>query len=123
MTETQQMALDLVLILHRSMDWEVWRPKILKYWSVLQEAVAASAYTNNLAAWLNSVCSQMSITTPGATADDRARLEAILNAGEDRAVLRCLRTETQFIVVSARVATEARRAEYRARQEQEGEDA
>lgn len=106
MNDTQRAATDMVLILHRSMDWDIWGKKRLKYWDTYQEAVAACAYTNSLAAWLNSVCLQMSIVTPGRNDTDRAHLEGILNSNQDDRLLDCLRFETVRVFLAARVAIE-----------------
>lgn len=109
MNETQAMAVDLVLILHRGMNWDTWGTKRLAYWDILQEAVAESAYVPTLAAWLNSICGRMDIRAAGRNSADRARLEVILNSGQDAALLRVLRTETQFIILAARVAVESQK--------------
>lgn len=99
----KQQAADLLAIVHLSMNWDVWGTKRLKYWDVFQENVAASAYTDNLAKWLNTLCNRMSVLTPGRNEKDRVRLEEILNGGHDRAQLKLLREETQLLVLMVRV--------------------
>lgn len=101
--DLKQQAADLLAIIHLSMNWDVWGSKRLKYWDVFQENVAASAYTDNLARWLNTLCNRMSVLTPGRNEKDRDRLEQILNSGNDRALLKLLREETQLLVLMVRV--------------------
>lgn len=109
MNEDQQAGVNLLMILHRSMDWDVWGSKRLKYWDVFQENVAAAAYTNSLAKWLDRFCQRMSVTTPGRNDGDRDALNAILNSGHDKALLKVLRDETQLLVLSVRVAQQEKK--------------
>lgn len=101
--DLKQQAADLLAIIHLSMNWDVWGSKRLKYWDVFQENVAASACTDNLARWLNTLCNRISVLTPGRNEKDRDRLEQILNGGNDRALLKLLREETQLLVLMVRV--------------------
>lgn len=110
--ELKQMVADLLLIVHLSMDWSVWGSKRLKYWDVFQENVAAAAYTDNLAKWLNQLCQRMSVLTPGRNEKARARLEEILNSGNDRALLKLLREETQLLVLMVRVAQQEKKVQW-----------
>lgn len=48
----------------------------------------------------------------GKTADDRAEVEHIANAGNDRAILKLLRDETTLLVLMVRVANQERRDEW-----------
>jgi hypothetical protein len=48
----------------------------------------------------------------GKNAEDRAEIERIANAGNDRAILKLLREETTLIVLMVRVANQERREEW-----------
>ena len=116
MNEIEQQGVDLLAIMHRSMDWDVWGSKRLKYWDVFQENVAAAAYTNSLAKWLDRFCNRMSVTTPGRNDADRTALNAILNGGQDKLMLKCLREETQLVVLAVRVAQQEKKEQAQAAQ-------
>ena len=103
MNQAQEQAADLVMILHRSINWDIWGKLRRRYWTALEENLTGAAYTTSLPKFLNSICSKMSIDTPGRNAKDRQRLDEILNAGQDRAVLRVFREEVQLPVLTVRV--------------------
>jgi len=114
MNETQtpqQAAADLVLILHRSMDWDTWGKKRLKYWEIYENVVTSAAKTtNSLTRWLNSVCSRMGIVAPGRNEADRTRLQAIISSGRDRELLKVLREEPQLVILLVRAHQEDKKA-------------
>lgn len=113
--DDRQAAATLVLILHRSMDWDLWGKKRLKYWDIYENAVTSAARTtNSLTRWLNSVCSRMSITAPGRNDADRQQLNALLNAGRDAAVLKVMRNEPQIVILLVRTHQEDKKAAARA---------
>ncbi len=79
----------------------------------------AAAYTDSLAKWLNTLCARMSVSIPGRNEQDRARLEAILNSGQDRALLKLLREQTQLLVLMVRVSQQTKKDEAAARAAEE----
>ena len=109
--QLRQQAAQMVLILHRSINWDIWGSKRLRYWGILQDTITSKAYTNSLARWLNGVCQAFDIHTPGWNAEDRQYLEVVLNSGQDRALLKLLREETQLIVLMVRVVQQEAREE------------
>lgn len=73
----------------------------------------AAAYTSNLGKFVNSICSKLQAQIE--TKDSMA-IEAILNGGNDRALLKLLREETTLLVLMVRVANQERREEWEAAQ-------
>lgn len=71
----------------------------------------SAAYTNNLAKFANSLCGRLAATI-GTRKEERAECEAILNSGQDRALLKLMREETTLIVLMVRVAMQERRELY-----------
>jgi hypothetical protein len=73
--------------------------------------VRSAAYTNNLAKFINQLCLKLNADA-GKSADDRAEVEHIANAGNDRALLKLMRDETTLLVLMVRVANQERREEW-----------
>lgn len=97
------MAVQLVTIIHLSMDWDIWGKKRLKYWEILQDNIAAAAYTDKLSRWLSNICHQMQVPKAGRNEADRQILYGILNSGHDKKILAHLREETHYIIVEVQV--------------------
>lgn len=115
-----QMCVNLIMIIHLSMNWDAWGSKRLKYWDILQDNVASAAYTDKLSRWLTTICNKMSIGTPGRKEEDRNALLDIMSAGHDKAMLRHLREATQLCVLEVRV-TQQEKKEARELQEKIGQ--
>ena len=99
------------------MDWDTWGSKRLKYWEILTNAVRASAYTNSLSRFVNSLCSRMQVPTLGVNNADRVALDDLLNGldpQQERAILRLFREEATTLVLQVRVWIEERRAAHQA---------
>lgn len=103
LTDPQRMAADLTFILHRSINWDTWGRRRLKYWDIMETTMASAArQTNSLSRWLNFVCSRMSIDAPGRNMADREVLQEIVTSGQDAAILRVFREEPQLVILLAR---------------------
>lgn len=81
-------------------------------WTQFENQVRSAAYTNNLAKFINQLCLKLN-ADPGKNADDRAEVERIANAGNDRAILKLLRDETTLIVLMVRVANQEKSDEWK----------
>jgi hypothetical protein len=81
--------------------------------------VRSAAYTSNLAKFTNSLCSKLNATV-GTTPADREDASAILNSGNDKALLKLLREETTLIVLMVRVVNQERHDEWKEEQEFDG---
>jgi len=104
-----QMCVNLLMLIHLSMDWSIWGSKRLKYWEIFQENVASAAYTDKISKWLSTICARMSIGTPGRKEEDRAMLFDIMSAGHDDAILEHLRSATQLCILEVRIAQQEKR--------------
>lgn len=111
--DLEERAAKIVLLVHQSMDWNVWGPKRLKYWQILTNAVRAAAYTNSLSRFVNSLCSRMQIRALGPNKAARAEADSLINGldrAQERALLRLMREEATTVVLQVRVWLEAKRA-------------
>ena len=75
-------------------------------WDQFQGAILTAAYTDNLAKFVNRLCSRFGAVIPEKF---RARALALLNSGEDQEVLRRLREETVLLVMMVRALNEERK--------------
>lgn len=71
----------------------------------------AAAYTGNLGKFVNSLCFSLNATI-GTRNEERSAAEAILNSGNDRALLRLLRDETALLVLMVRVEMQTRKEQW-----------
>jgi len=107
----------------------IWRGTPAEYkskyrmtiWTQYENQVRSAAYTNNLAKFINSLCSKFSAEA-GKDAGDRAEVERIVNSGNDRAILKMLRDETTLIVLMVRVANQEKREEWERLHQEETEN-
>lgn len=123
--ELEERAARIVWAVHRSMDWDTWGSKRLKYWEILTNAVRASAYTNSLSRFVNSLCSRMQVPTLGVNKADRVALDDLLNGldpQQERAILRLFREEATTLVLQVRVWIEERRAAHQAAAEADDDE-
>lgn len=84
-------------------------------WQQFEDNVRSAAYTSRLSVWYDTLCRKLSIEV---RRDDTAAVQAVLQAGQDKAVLKALRDETALLVLLVRVANEERKAAYQAAQEE-----
>ena len=123
--DPEERAARIVLLVHQSMDWNVWGSKRLKYWQILTDNVRAAAYTNSLSRFANSLCSRMQVRALGPNKAARAEAEALLNGlerAQERALLRLMREEATTIVLQVRVWLEEKRAAARLEDDDEADD-
>lgn len=90
-------------------------------WTQFENQVRSAAYTNNLAKFINQLCLKLN-ADPGKNADDRAEVEHVANAGNDRAILKLLRDETTLIVLMVRVANQEKSDEWKLLHQEELEN-
>lgn len=101
-------AEQLVLLVHRSVNWDVWGPRRLTYWDALTARVKAATYAGaTLNMWWQDVSSRMDVYAM--SRPDRHLLASLLADSQQRAVLRTLRNEADVLVLRVRVAIEQAR--------------
>lgn len=106
MTDIDQAA-ELVAIAHRCVDWDVWGgARAVRYWDALADRCRNACYAGpTLAHWWERLTTQMSLDPPRTTAD-RARLAELLTSPTAASTLHALRTRTQTVVLTVRVAVD-----------------
>lgn len=97
------MAVHLVMLIHLSMNWDIWGSKRLKYWEILQDNIATAAYTDKLSRWLSNICNRMQIPKAGRNDQERQMIFDIISSGKDKGILRHLREETHYVIVEVQV--------------------
>lgn len=108
----------LVLLLHYGVDFNIWGgSRRIRYWDALTERVKASTYAGpTLASWWSEASTQ--IVSAPRDSQERDELAHILSSGNDREVLKVLRSESQVLVLRVRVLSETRKVLRESRSEQ-----
>jgi len=101
----------LAWALWRGMDSDYKRKYARVIWDQFQVRIAGEAQTtNSLSKYVNQLCSKLGVGQLG-DGDELAELDAILNCGQDRAILRAMREDTALIVLKVRLLNEERKEE------------
>lgn len=101
-------AEQLILLVHRGVNWDVWGPRRMTYWDALTSRIKAGTYAGrDLGAWWQDICLRID-STPRSSADRRL-VASLLNSPDQRAVLNALRDRSDMLVLRVRVAIEAHR--------------
>lgn len=118
--QLRETAADLLHILWRGVPGDYKRRYRMNIWQQFEDQVRSAAYTASLARFANALCRKLQIAA-GRNAEDRRRLEAILNGGNDRDLLKLLREQTTLIVLMVRLRQEEarERAKYVSEDEEE----
>ncbi len=109
----QERAATIIYTIHKSMNWDVWGKKRLKYWGVLTDNIRSAAYTNKLSKFVNALCSKMQVPQLGRNEAQRKEVEAALNGlsmQDEKALLKLFREEATTLVLECRVFIEEHRA-------------
>lgn len=114
-------AVDLLTGIWRMIPAEYKSRYRMSIWQQFEDRVRSAAYTNSLGKFVNSLCSSLQ-AAPGANAEERVKLEAILNSGHDRELLKLLREQTTLIVLMVRVANQERRDAFLASMEEQDDE-
>ncbi|HCZ47723.1 MAG TPA: hypothetical protein DCZ11_01820 [Gammaproteobacteria bacterium] len=114
LTPLQQRAADLAEIAWRNVDFDRWDRR--KVWEQFTDRVRlAATTTSTLPRYWTVLSAAMGVYDPQHP-EARARLASILTGGDDRALLRLMREETELVVLVVRLRSEGR-AEERKRRE------
>lgn len=112
----EEKATDLLEIIWRGIGREYKSRYRQTIWQQFENTVRASAYTNNLGKFVNSLCLKLDAQIQS---KDTSKAEEILNSGSDRALLKLYRDETTLLVLMVRVRNQERREAWEAKQEEE----
>ena len=99
-------ALNLLIPLWKGIPADYKRKYARNIWQQFEENIRSSAYTTSLSRFVNSICLRLQIVT---AADDLPAVNAVLNAGGDRALLRQLRDEAATLVLMVRLENDKRK--------------
>lgn len=89
---------------------------VMNIWEQFQNTAKACAYTSKLTKFINDICCKLN-ATPGLSHADREEIEQILNANQDRAILKSIRDETTALVLEVRLRNQDRKDAYTLAQE------
>lgn len=105
----EEVAEELIFLVHEGIDWEVWGGTRLKrYWDALSERVRAATYAGpSLDDWWDDISVRISSAPKSAT--NRARVVELVGTVDNKAVLRVLRNKGAVLVLRLRVALEVHR--------------
>lgn len=108
-----EQATNIAEILWRSIPSEYKRRYAQNIWEQFQAGLKASAYTSALNRFVSNFERRFGALA-GATPEDRAALDQVLNEARihERAVLRAIRDQAAYVVLRVRIANDARRAVY-----------
>lgn len=109
----QEKAADLLEIIWKGIGREYKSRYRQTIWRQFEDTVRASAHTNNLGKFINSLCLKLDAQIQ---ARDTACAEEILNSNNDKALLKLYRDETTLIVLMVRVRNQERREAWEAAQ-------
>lgn len=112
--EMYRPALTLLIPLWRGLSGEYKQKYARNIWEQFEDNIRAAAYTSRLSKFYNSICSRLEITL---TASDLPDIFAGITATDEKLLLRQLREETATLVLMVRLENEARKSEWKARQE------
>lgn len=114
MTPEHEMAADLLDAIWRGIPADYKSKYRRTIWQQFEDQVRSAAYTSRLPRFVNSLCQKLE-ALPGKGADERVRIDAVLNAGSDRELLKLLRDETTVLVLMVRLRNQERQEAYRER--------
>lgn len=108
---SERIASDLLAPLWRGISPDYKARYARNVWEQFENNVRSAAYTARLPKFVQRITQRLGINP---RADDVARVAAVLNAGQDRHVLRALRDEAAYLVLLVRVENDERKEGARA---------
>lgn len=108
--EQYQPALNLLIPLWRGLGADYKTQYARNIWQQYEDNVRNAAYTNSLSKFVSLICSRLPITIRN---DDVIWVNDVLNAGQDREVLKLLRGETTTLALMVRLENDKRKSEWR----------
>lgn len=112
----EQLATELLTPLWRGISPDYKKHYSYGIWQQFEDNVRSAAYTSSLPVFLAKIMARLGVVI---YADDTEKVSAVIQCGDDKAVLKMLRDETALLVLLVRVANEERKEKARRRQEPE----
>lgn len=117
LTPEQEAAVTLAEIGWRNVDFDRWRAHRMRVWSQFTDRLRlAATTTSTLSRFWTTFCAAMGSENPS-DQGQRQALGNVLSGGNDRAVLRVLRQDTDLVTLMVRLRSEDRRASRQAQME------
>ena len=116
----EQLATDLLTPLWRGISPDYKKRYVYGIWAQFEDNLRSAAYTAKLSIFLAKIIQRLGITI---YVDDIEKVTAVIQCGDDKAVLKMLRDETALLVLLVRVANEERKekAKKKAERKQDGD--
>ena len=102
----EQLATDLLTPLWRGISPDYKKRYVYGIWQQFEDNLRSAAYTAKLSTFLTKVTQRLGIVI---YIDDTEKMAAVIQCGDDKAVLKMLRDETTLLVLLVRVANEERK--------------
>jgi len=115
MTPEHEKAADLLELIWRGIATDYKSRYRMTIWQQFEDQVRSAAYTSRLGTFINMLCLKLQAGV-GTRAEDREKVNGILNGGQDRALLKLIRDETTLLVLMVRIRNQERQDEWRDRQ-------
>jgi len=112
----EQLATDLLTPLWRGISPDYKKRYVYGIWQQFEDNLRSAAYTAKLSTFLAKITQRLGIAI---FADDTEKVAAVMQCGEEKAILKMLRDETTLLVLLVRVANEERKEKARQRKEPE----
>ena len=106
--EHEQIADDLLTPLWSGIDTEYKRKYSYSIWQQFEDNIRSAAYTGLLSTFLSKITQRLGIVIESKYVQS---VNAVIQSGEDKAILKSLRDETTMLVLLVRLANEERREE------------
>lgn len=113
MTVLHEQAADLLYALWRGASVSLKSRYRMTIWRQFEDTIRASAYTGSLGRFISEACAKLQGSI-GRTTGERTVAAAVLNSGEDRALLKLMREETAYLVLMVRVRAQEDRERWEA---------
>lgn len=107
-------ALTLLIPLWRGLEPAYKQKYARNIWEQFESNIKAAAYTSSLSRFYNALCSRLEIVL---TASDLPAIFSGITVADERRLLRQLRDETATLVLMVRLENEARKEEWKKKQE------
>lgn len=114
MTPLHERAADLLEIVWLGIPNDYKSRYRMSIWQQFEDNVRSAAYTSSLGKFVNSLCQKLQANV-GRNNEHREVAQAILNGGEDKAILKLMRDETTLLVLMIRVRNQERREVWEAK--------
>jgi len=110
--EIYELLADYLIIIWRGISADFKRTYVRDVWRIFEDNIrSAAAHTNQLTRFHDTLTKRLNVHA-GGNADDRKRLQHVLELGLDRLLLRVLRDEPSYVVLNVHLRDDELRKQY-----------